>query len=269
MTDAKPPSAILAPVRRFFEVPGTFVLKFAEALGGIVMLASDTLVWGLRPPYRIGLWFREMRFVGVDSLFIILLTGAFTGMVFALESTKGFAKFNAESLVGGAVGLSLTRELAPVLTALLVTGRAGSAMAAEIGTMRVTEQIDALVTIAVNPVQYLVVPRVVAGLVMVPVLTVVFDIVGILGGYWVAVDYLGVDAGTFIQNLKWWLDPFDITSGLIKAAVFGAVLSLIGCYKGYHTTGGARGVGIATTQAVVVASVAIFALDFLLAKMMY
>jgi phospholipid/cholesterol/gamma-HCH transport system permease protein len=167
------------------------------------------------------------------------------------------------------VALSLAKELSPVLTGLMVTGRAGSGIATELGTMRVTEQIDALETMAVNPVQYLVVPRFLAGVVMVPALSVLFTLVGMCGAYFVGVVLMNIDPGVFLGKTRWLVDPKDITDGLIKATVFGGVLTLVGCYKGFYASGGARGVGIATTQSVVVSSVAILVADYFLTAMMF
>lgn len=261
--------AMLRPLGGFFEGIGRHMLAFVEQAGGMVILAADALWWSMRPPYRVSLVVHQMQFVGVGSFFIVLLTGTFTGMVFSLQTVNGFARFNAESLVGGAVALALTREMAPVLAAMMTTARAASAMAAELGTMRVTEQIDALTTMAVNPVQYLVVPRIFASTLMVPMLTILFDAVGMLGAYAVAVHIMGVDEGAFIQNVQKYLEPSDILSGLVKAGVFGFLLALIACYKGYNTTGGAKGVGQATTRAVVLSSVSIFVADYILTEFMY
>jgi phospholipid/cholesterol/gamma-HCH transport system permease protein len=216
----------------------------------------------------VGLFFRQMEFVGVNSLFVVLLTSLFTGMVLALQTYHAFRLFSAEGLVGATVALSMTRELGPVITALMVTGRAGSAIAAEIGTMRVTEQVDALAVMAISPVQYLVTPRVVAGLVMLPLLTVVSDFVGILGGYLVGVKMLGINGGIFMNRIYELVELSDIYNGLAKAAVFGVILALVGCYKGFYTSGGAEGVGRATTQAVVLASVLILASDYVLTSLM-
>jgi phospholipid/cholesterol/gamma-HCH transport system permease protein len=256
-------------LRNAFEALGNLLLSFVEQVGGAVILAGEVGSWLVRPPYRASLFFQQMEFVGVGSLFIVLLTGTFTGMVFSLETVTGFSRFNAESLVGGAVALAVTRELAPVLAALMVTARSGSAMAAELGTMRVTEQIDALYTMAVNPVQYLIVPRVVACTLMVPVLAMVFNVVGIYGAYLVAVTLMGVDEGAFLQNVEWYLDPYDIYYGLIKASAFGFILSLISCFKGFYAEGGAKGVGQATTRAVVLSSVSIFVADYILTEILF
>jgi phospholipid/cholesterol/gamma-HCH transport system permease protein len=223
----------------------------------------------VRPPWRLRNVFKQMEFVGVRSIFVVVLTGMFTGMVMALQGYHGFRMFSAESLVGSTVALSMTRELGPVLTSLMVTARAGSAMAAELGTMRVTEQIDALYVMAANPVKHLIVPRVAAGVLMVPLLTVVSDFMGILGGYFVGVHILGINSGIFIKNMTRLVDLNDIYNGLIKAACFGLILSLIGCYKGFNTYGGAEGVGRATTEAVVMASITILISDYFLTAIMF
>ena len=222
--------------------------------------------------FRLGgskLVLQSMDFVGVGSLFIIGLTGTFTGAVSSLQAAYAFSTFNAEAMVGATVALSLSKELSPVLTSLLVTGRAGSGVATELGTMRVTEQIDALYTMAVNPVQYLIVPRFLAGLIMVPLLSALFTLVGMGGCFFVGVTLLGIDEGIFMAKVQWLVDPDDITSGLIKACVFGGILTMVGCYKGFYAAGGARGVGLATTQSVVVSSVLILVSDYFLTAMMF
>lgn len=253
---------------RFFAwLGGGFLEAMAES-GRMALLLWEATLSLFRPPWRIGLFFRQMEFVGVNSLFVVLLTSLFTGMVLALQTYHAFRLFSAEGLVGATVALSMTRELGPVITALMVTGRAGSAIAAEIGTMRVTEQVDALTVMAINPVQYLVTPRVVAGLVMLPLLTVVSDFVGILGGYLVGVKMLGINSGIFMNRIYELVELSDIYNGLVKAAVFGVILALVGCYKGFYTSGGAEGVGRATTQAVVLASVLILASDYILTSLM-
>src|SRR5919106_1055674 len=231
-------------------------------LGGMGLLAWQIVRWGVRPPFRLANLFAQFDFVGVGSILIVGLTGTFTGMVFAQQSSRAFELFGAESLVGPTVALTVTRELAPVFTALMVTMRAGSAMCTELGTMRVTEQVDALETMAVSPIQYLLVPRVLAGLLMVPLLTLVFDMAGLLGGFFVSVELKGISAGTWLTRTQQWLDPEDIAEGLIKAAVFGFSVTLIACYKGFHASGGAKGVGRATTDAMVAAALSIFILDY-------
>ncbi|MCD6152686.1 MAG: ABC transporter permease [Syntrophobacterales bacterium] len=248
---------------------GKSILENVEEMGKILLLFLSALSWMIRPPLKLRLIFKQMEFVGVKSIFVVLLTGIFTGMVMALQGYYGFRMFGAESLVGSTVALGMTRELGPVLTSLMVTARAGSAMAAELGTMRVTEQIDALYVMAANPVKHLIVPRIIAGVVMLPALTIVSDFVGILGGYFVGVIILDINAGAFIKNITTYVDLDDIYNGLIKAAFFGLILSLIGCYKGFNTTGGAEGVGRATTEAVVLASISILISDYFLTAIMF
>ncbi len=252
-----------------FDSLGKSVLHAVEEMGRIILLFLSVLSWMVRPPWRLRNIFKQMEFVGVRSIFVVVLTGMFTGMVMALQGYHGFRMFSAESMVGSAVALGMTRELGPVLTSLMVTARAGSAMAAELGTMKVTEQIDALYVMAANPVQYLIVPRVIAGVIMVPFLTVISDFVGILGGYFVGVQILNINSGIFIKNITKMVELNDIYNGLIKAACFGLILSLVGCYKGFNTSGGAEGVGRATTEAVVLASITILISDYFLTALMF
>jgi phospholipid/cholesterol/gamma-HCH transport system permease protein len=210
-----------------------------------------------------------MEEVGVRSIPVVLITAVSTGMVLALQSHTGFKRFNAESLVGTVVALSMTRELGPVLTALIVAGRAGAAMAAELGTMRVTEQIDALSTMAANPIKYLVVPRLLAGMLMLPILTIFSDAVGIAGGYFVAVQVLNVNPVIYLRRTTDFLEYDDIYGGLLKAFVFGMIIATVSCYKGFNTQGGAEGVGKATTGAVVLSSMLILISDYFLTAMLF
>lgn len=260
---------LLSKPKEWVESLGAVSIAGIESVGRASQFLIETLIWCLRPPYRVKITLSAMEFVGVGSLFIVILTGFFTGAVFALQGATAFKLFNAESLVGSTVALSLARELAPVLTGLMVSGRAGSGIATELGTMRVTEQIDALYTMAVNPIQYLVVPRFIAGLVMVPLLTALFNLVGMVGCYSVGVGILQIDEGVFMEKVKWFVEPSDLYNGLIKAFFFGGILTLVGCYKGYYASGGARGVGLATTQSVVISSVLILAADYVLTAMMF
>jgi phospholipid/cholesterol/gamma-HCH transport system permease protein len=248
---------------------GRGVILGVEDLGRLFLLMLDAFGWLLRPPFRLAVMLKQMEFVGVQSLFVVILTGAFTGAVLALQSYYAFRLFTAESLVGVAVGLSMTRELGPVLTSLMVAARAASAMAAEIGTMRITEQIDALVTMAVSPVNYLVTPRLIAGTLMVPILTVVCDVTGVIGGYVVGVALLDIPGGTYLSRMWEAVYVEDLVDGLIKSVVFGLLLSLIGCYKGLYTQGGAEGVGRATTEAVVWASISIIAANYFLTALLF
>ncbi len=254
---------------RPLELVGQWGLRVLVETGRLGLLLFQSLVWMFRPPFRAKQIFKQMEFVGVKSLNVTVLTGFFVGAVFALQSYYGFSLFGAETLVGSTVALALTRELGPVVTALMIAGRAGSAMAAELGTMRVTEQIDALYVMAVNPVQYLVMPRILAGVIMLPVLVIIADFVGIVAGYIVGVILLGINSGIFIAKIVEYVDFSDISMGLIKAAFFGLTLSLVGCYKGFYTVGGAEGVGRSTTEAVVMSSVLILISDYFLTAVMF
>ena len=249
--------------------PARWLVARIEGVGTAVLLAFEALTWLFRPPFRWRIYLQQLEFIGAGSLFIVVLTGGFTGMVMAVQTMYAFSLFNAESLVGTTVALALTRELSPVLTGLMVTGRVGSSIATEIGTMEVTEQIDALRTMAVNPVQYLVTPRVFAAIIMVPVLCLLCSVVGIGGAWLVAVQGLGLDEGIFVDRIVNVVVPWDVWSGIIKAAAFGVAITVIACFKGFYASGGARGVGLATTQAVVYGSVAILALDYFLTVMMF
>jgi phospholipid/cholesterol/gamma-HCH transport system permease protein len=236
---------------------------FAE-IGLFSRLVYETVRWGLRPPYRLHLLLDSLEFIGVQSIFIVGLTGTFVGAVFGLQLIDGFRQFGAENQVGSVVGLALARELAPVFSALMITSRAGSATATEIASMRVTNQIDALTTMSVNPVQFLIVPRVLAGILAGPVMSLFFFLVGLLGAYGVGVHLMGIDGGIFIERVKWFVDTDDVAQGLIKSAFFGGTLTLIACRQGFYATGGAVGVGRATNRAVVQSAVAILVLDYIL-----
>lgn len=247
----------------------TPVVAILRELGNIATMLLQSVYWAFRKPFKVNYIFKQMEFIGVNSLGVVIITGTFTGMVIALQLYYGFRKFGAEGLVGTTVALSMTRELGPVLTSLMVTGRAGSAMAAELGSMRVTEQIDALIVMALNPVKYLVVPRVIAACLMFPVLTSIANFSGIIGGYLVGVKLLGINEGAYINKTIKYLDLEDIYNGLIKAAVFGIIMSVISCYKGFYTKGGAEGVGRSTTEAVVLSSVTILVTDYVLTSLMF
>lgn len=234
------------------------------ALGNWCRFVFEAIRWLPKKPYRLHNLVRQMEFIGVKSTPIILLTGLFVGAVFALQTGKAFAMFNAESLVGATIGLSLTREIGPVFTALMVTARACSAMAAELGTMKVTEQIDALETMAVNPIHYLACPRVVSTTIMMPLLTAMFDLIGIIGAWFVGIKLLEISEASFFDRLYHYVDVKDFMGGLIKAAVFGFLISVISCYNGFVTKGGAKGVGNSTTRAVVVSSVVVLVVDYFL-----
>ena len=207
--------------------------------------------------------------IGYFSLPVVGLTAIFTGMVLALQSHTGFARFSAEGAVATVVVISITRELGPVLASLMVAGRIGAAIAAEIGTMRVTEQVDALTTLSTNPFKFLVAPRVIAGILMLPCLVLVADIIGVFGGFLIGAYKLGYNPATYLHNTWEYLKPLDVISGLVKAAVFGFIITLMGCYHGYHSKGGAQGVGQATTNAVVSASILILTFNYILTALFF
>ena len=240
------------------------------SISGDLLITTVTALTGMfRPAF---LWWNflvQLVKVGADSTPVVLVTALFTGMVLALQAWIGFQKFNAEGMVGAVVSLSLTRELGPVITGLMVSGRSGSSMAAELGTMRVTEQIDALESLAVSPLVYLVTPRFYAGLIALPLLTVMADFVGIVGGYFVAVNLLGLPSNVYVKGIARYVTLHDFYSGLVKACIFGAVLSIFSCYMGYHARGGAAGVGQSVTKAVVSSSMAILVLDYFLTAWLF
>jgi phospholipid/cholesterol/gamma-HCH transport system permease protein len=254
--------------REVVESVGHGTIALIADVGGITEMAFRTAVWLVRPPFRFQLLFEQLDYVGVGSIFVVGITGLFTGMVFAVQTYHAFSLFNAQGLVGSTVALALARELAPVFAGLMVTARVGSSMATELGSMRVSEQIDALETMAVNPLQYLVVPRVVSTVLMMPVLTILFDAVGIAGAYSVAVFGSGVSRAAFLGRIHNWVDPEDIIGGMIKAAVFGLLIALIACYKGFNARGGAKGVGLATNEAVVMGSVTVLVFDYFLSLLL-
>lgn len=243
-------------------------LAFVEQSGRLVLFCLSMVFWLPRRPFRWAQLFRHLRDVGFGSLFIVVLTGFFTGMVFGFQTLQGFRRFGAEALVGPATLLTLSRELGPVLTGLMVAGRSGSGMATELGTMKVTEQIDAMATLAVEPMQYLVVPRVIAATVMMPLLTAIFTACGFFGCYLIGVGREGIDPGVFLYETWLAADPDDFYEGWIKAAFFGAQISLISSYEGFQAAGGARGVGEAATRAVVLSSVSILVGTYLLAELL-
>ncbi|MCG2722203.1 MAG: ABC transporter permease [Thermodesulfovibrionales bacterium] len=254
---------------KIIELLGKLIIRFAEGLGRILILLMLAFKEILRPPFEIRNTFKQMLEIGVRSLPVVLVTAIFTGMVFALQTYTGFKRFGAEAVVGTVVALSMTRELGPVLTGLIVAGRAGAAMAAELGTMRVTEQIDALETLATNPVKYLVVPRLIAGALMLPALALVADLIGIIGGYFITVGLFDTSSVVYWKRTWNYLEMSDIYNGLIKAAFFGASISLVSCYKGFYTRGGAEGVGKATTGAVVISSMTILISDYFLSVWLF
>jgi phospholipid/cholesterol/gamma-HCH transport system permease protein len=239
-------------------------IAFLAEIGILARLLFETIMWGIRPPYRFRVIVDALDFIGVQSIFIVGLTAFFVGAVFNLQLVDGLRRFGAENQVGSIIGIALTRELAPVFSAVMITSRAGSAIATEIASMRVSSQIDALTTMSVNPVQYLVYPRVLAGIIAGPVMALLFLLVGLAGAYVVGVYLLGIDGGIFVERVKWFVDTADVLQGLVKSAFFGGTLTLIACRQGYYATGGAAGVGRATNRAVVQSAVAILVLDYVL-----
>jgi phospholipid/cholesterol/gamma-HCH transport system permease protein len=250
----------------FLASVGAAFLAFLAAAGRIALFAGQALAAGLTPPYYPRLILRQIIYIGYFSLPVVGLTALFTGMVLALQSYTGFSRFNAESAVATVVVLSVTRELGPVIAGLMVAGRVGAAMAAEIGTMRVTDQIDALTTLSTDPLRYLVLPRLLAGLLTLPVLVFVADIIGVFGGYLVGTYKLSFNPVNYLTQTEQYLETIDVVSGLVKAAVFGFIVALMGCYHGYHSRGGAEGVGQATTYAVVSASILILLSNYMLTE---
>ncbi|HEX3499377.1 MAG TPA: ABC transporter permease [Stellaceae bacterium] len=245
---------------------GSTFLDFLAATGSLVNFALLALWYGVRPPYYPRQFLRQIIEIGYYSLPVVGLTALFTGMVLALQTYTGFSRFAAESAIPNVVVLSVTRELGPVIAGLMVAGRIGAAIAAEIGTMRVTDQIDALTTLSTNPYRYLVAPRLLAGLLMLPALVLVADIIGVFGGYLVSSYKLGFNPANYVQRSVDFLQTADVAAGLAKAAVFGFIIALMGCYNGFHSRGGAQGVGAATTYAVVSASILILVFDYVLTE---
>ncbi len=244
------------------------VLDVLDDLGATILLFGRAVTWLVRPPFRFAQMMIAVEFIGAGSLFIAGLVGMFTGMAFTVSTIVGFRQFSAEGMVGGVVALALARELAPVLAAVVVTARAGSTMASELGNMRVTEQIDAITTMGVSPVQYLVVPRILATTVVLPLLALAFGIAGMFGAWLVAVLWQSIDPGIFFDRVQQFVKWGDIRMLLVKSMLFGAIVSTICCKKGFFASGGARGVGEATAKAVVSSIVAIFAADYVSTTLM-
>ena len=244
------------------------IAALLQEVGELAILAFQVVYWLVRPPYRGKVFLESMYFVGIGTIFIVFLVGTFTGAVFAMQSIYGLEMFGAENMVGGLVGYAFAVEMAPVFTALLLTARAGSAMATELGTMRVTDQIDALATMGISPIQYLVTPRVFACTVMAPVLCMLFNFLGIGGSSYICLVIRDLDPGVFQDTIAYWVDPEDFIQGLVKVTVLGFFISLIACRRGFFATGGAAGVGQATTKAVVHGFVVIFILDYFLTSLL-
>ncbi|MGO9612126.1 MAG: MlaE family ABC transporter permease [Dissulfurispiraceae bacterium] len=252
---------------RLIRAMGSRTLTFVRTMGDMFIFLLHSLFHMFIPPFKHRLLLREIRFIGTRSMTVIILMGSFTGMVIALQSFYTLRKVGSEALVGPAVALSLIRELGPVLSALTVTGRAGSALSAEIGIMRITEQIDALTSMALNPIRYLITPKIVAAIIVFPLLTSLYDVIGIFGGYLVSVKLLGITAGTYFSQMKQFVDMQDVIIGLYKSLSFGVIVLWICCYKGFYTGYGAEGVSKATTEAVVMSSVLIIIWDYFIGSL--
>lgn len=252
-----------------FEAVGSTILKFLQATGRLAEFAGRSIMHCFVPPFFPAQLMRQLLDIGYYSLPVVGMTALFTGMVLALQSYTGFTRFNAEGAVAGVVVLSITRELAPVLAGLMVAGRVGAAIAAEIATMRVTEQIDAMKTLSVNPFKYLIAPRLIAGTLMLPILVFIGDIIGVFGGYVVAIYNLGFSQGSYLSQTWDTMETMDVVSGLVKAGVFGFIVAILGCYHGFNSQRGAQGVGTATTNAVVSASIMILIFNYILTQIFF
>ena len=261
--------AILSYVQAFLAAIGAAVLGLFQATGALVLFAGAGIAHVFMPPWYPAELGRQLLRIGYFSLPVVGLTALFTGGALALQVFSGGSRFNAEAVVPNIVAIAMTRELGPVLGGLMVAGRVSASIAAELGTMRVTEQIDALTTLSTNPMKYLVAPRLLAATIAMPLLAAVGDVIGILGGFLVGVTRLDFNAGTYINTTVDFLTVGDIVSGLIKAAVFGFIIALMGCYQGYHSGRGAQGVGRATTNAVVTASILILASNYILTEALF
>ena len=248
---------------------GAFFLRFFAATGRLAAFIGQTLLALIRPPFYLRIIGQQMLHIGYYSLPVVALTSFFTGGALAIQIYYGGNQFNSEAIVSSIVALGMTRELGPVLGGLMVAGRVSAAIAAELGTMRVTEQIDALTTLSTNPFKYLVVPRVLAATLCMPVLVLIADIIGIMGGLVVGTQSFGFNAAIYLQRTINFLSLDDITSGLIKATTFGFIIAIMGCYHGYYSKGGAQGVGRATTNAVVSASILILAANYLMTSLLF
>jgi len=256
----------------FFEIlqkVGSTSLGFFAAVGRLAQFAGRSIYHCFTPPFFPRLLLRQFLDIGYYSLPVVGLTTLFTGMVLALQSYSGFSRFSAEGAIATVVVLSITRELSPVLAGLMVAGRVGASIAAVIGTMRVTEQIDALTTLSTNPFKYLIAPRIIAGTLMLPLLVLTGDVIGVFGGYIVSVFSLGFEPENYLRKTWEYLEYIDVVSGLWKAAAFGFIVSLMGCYNGFNSDRGAQGVGTATTNAVVSSSILILIFNYLLTQIFF
>jgi phospholipid/cholesterol/gamma-HCH transport system permease protein len=268
VTDGSPAPRALPPPARWIEALGYYTLYIVESLGRFGRFLGQAIALAFIPPLKLGRLAGRIYFIGFKSLTIVILTGAFTGMALGLQVFLTLQRVGSEAFVGPAVGIALVRELGPVLTAVFVTGLAGSALTAELGIMRITEQIDALMVMALNPMRYLVVPAILAGLITFPMLTAIFDVAGIYGGYLVAVILLGMSPGTYFGQMQAFADMGDVMVGFWKSLAFGALVPWVCTYKGFHCGHGAEGVSRATTEAVVLSCVLILVFNYFLGSVL-
>ena len=255
-------------MKSLLRIMGSWFLSRLSRMGHMFLFLMHSIYFIFVPPFKFNVLLRQIRFLGSKSMVVIILTGSFTGMVLALQLFYTLRKFGSDALLGPAIALSLIRELGPVLSALMITGRAGSALAAEIGMMRSSEQIDALTAMALNPMRYLIVPNIVAGIIVFPLLTSIFDLIGIYGGYVVGVKLLGVGSGTYFSQMENFVGMEDIRLGLYKSLSFGVIVSWVCCYKGFYAGYGAEGVSKSTTEAVVTSSILILIWDYFLGSLL-
>lgn len=248
---------------------GSKTINFAKQIGKLAIFVFQVLAGIFKTPVYFSIIFRQLITIGYNSLPVVAMTAFFSGAVLALQSYTGFSRFSAESSIATVVVLSITRELGPVLAGLMVAGRVGASIAAEIGTMRVTEQIDALFTLSTDPIKYLVVPRVLAAVITLPILVLIGDIIGVMGGYLVSVTKLEFNGVNYLINTIEYLEVMDVISGLVKAAVFGFIIATMSCYQGYYSDKGAKGVGAATTSAVVSSSILILISNYIITELFF
>ena len=258
-------SSALALTKRLFKI----IFSFFHSIGELVDFFLNCVKYLITEKFYINIFLTQFMKIGFNSLPVVGLTSIFTGMVLALQSYTGFSRFSAESAIPNVVVLSITRELAPVLAGLMVAGRSGAAIAAEIGTMKVTEQIDALKTLSTNPFNYLIIPRILAGIISLPLLVIIGDIIGVMGGYLICVNLLNFNPTVYLQNTYNFVQFIDVFSGLVKASVFGFLITFMGCYHGFNAKGGAQGVGQSTTYSVVSSSILILLMNYIITSFFF
>lgn len=254
---------------QFIKALGSIIIRFMYSTGKLLEFFVKSIYHTFTPPFYFKVTVRQIAEIGYYSIPVVALTALFSGMVLALQTYSGFVRFSAENAVATVVVISLTREIGPVFAGLMVAGRIGASISAEIGTMRVTEQIDALKSLSVNPYKYLIAPRVLAGFITLPILVFLADIIGVFGGYVIGIEKLGFHPSIYLQRTFQYLEPIDVISGLVKAAVFGVIVTVVGSYNGYYSKGGAKGVGSAATNAVVTASILILLFNYILTELFF